>query len=123
MSKTLTIRDVAKVVRSKNAGPFELTFDIMFETRETLDLVQSSGVLDRDKLAALYGISDDAIVTLQFFEPALAFKMTIRRPRPQGSIGETDTFGAQQHAPLLGIELPTWLGHNRTQLSEPERQE
>lgn len=112
MAKPLTLRDVAKVVRSKNAGPFELTFDVMFETRELFDLVKTSGVLTPETLAALYNVAPDSIVTFQFIEPALAFKMTLRRPRPQGSIGETDTFGAQQHAPLLGIELPDWLGHN-----------
>ncbi len=101
-----TLRDLAKVVRSKNAGPFELTFDVMFETREVFDLVQSSGVITLEALAKLYSVAEADVVTFQFFEPALAFKFTIRRPRPQGSIGETDTFGAQQHAPLLGIEIP-----------------
>ncbi len=112
MPKSRTLRDLAKVVRSKNAGPFELTFDVMFETREIFDLIQSSNVLTREKLAAIYCISEDAILTFQFIEPALAFKMTIRRPGPQGSIGETDTFGAQQHVPLLDIMLPDWAGHN-----------
>ena len=34
---------------------------------------------------------------------SLPSKLTLRRPCPQGSAGETDTFGAQQHAPLLGL--------------------
>lgn len=41
-----------------------------------------------------------------FFEPALAFKFTIKRSGGQGSIGERDTFGAQQHAPLLSVQIP-----------------
>ena len=31
---------------------------------------------------------------------------TIRRLIPSGEIGDTDVYGAQQHAPLLVLELP-----------------
>ena len=43
-----------------------------------------------------------------FFDPALAYKFTLRRPARsvQGSIGENDTFGTQQHASLLDVEIP-----------------
>ncbi len=100
-----TIRDLAKVVRSKNAGPFELTFDVMFEDRATYDRVKASGAITHASLARIYAIEEDAITNVQFFDPALAFKLTIKRPTAQGSVGETDTFGAQQHAPLLGIVI------------------
>ncbi len=107
-----TLRELAKVVRSKNSGPFELTFDVMFNSREVYERVQASGVVTRAALAQLYGVADEDVTNFQFFDPALAFKLTIKRPRPQGSIGETDTFGAQQHAPLLSIGIPEWVGHN-----------
>ena len=51
----------------------------------------------------LYQLQSDDIIVLMFFEPALAWKCTFKRPWPQGSIGERDTFGAQMHAPLLSI--------------------
>ena len=44
-----------------------------------------------------------------FFDPARAFKLTLRRNWAQGSVGERDTFGAQQHAPLLDIMIPSRL--------------
>lgn len=28
------LKDIAEVIRSKNAGPYELTFDIIFSSRE-----------------------------------------------------------------------------------------
>jgi len=31
------LSEIAKVCKSKNAGPFEVTIDIMFETREMYD--------------------------------------------------------------------------------------
>ncbi len=102
----VTLRELAKIVRSKNAGPFELTFDVMFETDHVYRQVKSSGAITREALAALYGVADQDITNFQFFDPALAFKLTIRRMRPQGSVGETDTFGAQQHAPLLAFRIP-----------------
>lgn len=105
MRNVPTIRDLAKLVRSKNAGPFELTFDVMFDDAERYRMVKDSGAVTRESLARAYAIDPDAITNFQFFDPALAFKLTIRRPRPQGSIGETDTFGAQQHAPLLALEV------------------
>ncbi|WP_293881287.1 DUF4387 domain-containing protein [Sphingomonas sp.] len=105
MRNVPTIRDLAKLVRSKNAGPFELTFDVMFDDAERYRMVKESGAVTRETLARAYAIDPGSITNFQFFDPALAFKLTIRRPRPQGSIGETDTFGAQQHAPLLALEV------------------
>lgn len=105
MTSQPTLRDLAKLVRSKNAGPFELTFDVMFDDEARYRLVKDSGSVTRASLAQAYGIAEERITNFQFFDPALAFKLTIRRPRAQGSIGETDTFGAQQHAPLLALEI------------------
>ena len=36
-----------------------------------------------------------------YFDPAKAVKITIVRPIPSGSLGETDVYGAQQHSPLI----------------------
>jgi hypothetical protein len=106
MSAPQTLRELARIVRSKNSGPFELTFDVMFETQDIFERVRDSGAVTRASLSALYGVKEDQVTNFQFFEPALAFKLTLRRPRPQGAAGETDTFGAQQHAPLLGLLIP-----------------
>lgn len=105
MRNAPTLRDLAKLVRSKNAGPFELTFDVMFDHAERYRMVRDSGAVTRSTLARAYAIDEAMITNVQFFDPALALKLTIRRPRAQGSIGETDTFGAQQHAPLLSLEI------------------
>ena len=39
------LRDIAKVVRSKNAGPFEITLDIIFKSKEDFDAFKLSGVI------------------------------------------------------------------------------
>ncbi|CAK7222019.1 hypothetical protein SBRCBS47491_004725 [Sporothrix bragantina] len=105
----LTIADVASVVRSKNAGPFEITLDVIFDDLALYAHVRDSEVLTRDRIRGLYRLArDDDIVALQFFGPALGWKCTYKRPtsQPQGSVGERDTFGAQLHAPLLSIPVP-----------------
>jgi len=104
------LKDLAQVIRSKNAGPFEITFDVMFTDPATYALVRDSAVLTRARIAELYRISDAEITYCDFFEPALAFKATIIRRGDQGGVGERDTFGAQQHAPLLELAIPNPKG-------------
>ncbi|KAH7155944.1 hypothetical protein EDB81DRAFT_644842 [Dactylonectria macrodidyma] len=104
----LTIADVAAVVRSKNAGPYEITLDVIFDDAALYRHVRDSRVLDRAVIRKLYQLADGDITTCMFYEPALGWKFTFKRPesQPQGSVGERDTFGAQLHAPLLDIEVP-----------------
>ena len=101
-----TLRQLAKVVRSKNSGPFEITFDVIFDTDERYEQVKQSGILTEALICRLYSVTPDDIVTLMFFDPARAFKLTLKRAWAQGTVGERDTFGAQQHAPLLSVEIP-----------------
>ncbi|KAF4867656.1 hypothetical protein CGCSCA1_v013198 [Colletotrichum siamense] len=96
-----TMRDVASVVRSKNSGPFELTFDIMFDDEKHYQRVKRANVLTNETIKTLYQIQDEDIVVNMYFDPALAWKCTIRRPWAQGSVGERDTLGTAQHAPLF----------------------
>ena len=98
--------DWAKVLRSKNAGPFELTFDIMFADAESYECVKRSGVINADLFAKLYGVPIEGVLSVHAFDPALSFKATIARPISSGTAGDSDVFGAQQHAPLLDVEIP-----------------
>ncbi len=105
-SQSSTLRDLAKVVRSKNSGPFEITFDVIFDDAPLYERVKESGVLTEALICKLYNVAREDIVVMMFFDPARAFKLTLKRSWAQGSVGERDTFGAQQHAPLLTVEIP-----------------
>ena len=99
------IRDLADVCKSKNAGPFDLTVDIVFGDAETFERVRASGVLCADLFARLYSVSpEDVLFTA--YEPGRAFKASFPRLVPSGDIGDTDVYGAQQHAPVLDVEIP-----------------
>lgn len=104
--KTVPITQLAKVIRSKNAGPYELTLDIIFRDQASYDVAAKSKVINAENIAKLYRITTDKVISVVEFPQALAIKATIVRPRPSGALGETDVYGAQQHAPLLNIEIP-----------------
>lgn len=104
--KTKKLVDLAKTIRSKNAGTDKITFDIIFREKENYELVKKSGVLTRQTMAKLFNIPDERISDFLEFDPAYAIKFTIRRREPSGSPGESDIFGCQQYPPLLDIEVP-----------------
>ncbi len=103
---TVPLSDLAKTIRSKNAGPDRITFDVIFRDRETYDRVRRSGVLSRDAVCRLYGIPAARLTDHVEFEPAFAIKFTIARLQPSGSAGDGDIFGSQQYGPLLGVSVP-----------------
>ena len=98
--------DLAKTIRSKNAGVDRITFDIIFADRATYERVRRSGVLSRDAICRIFGIAAERITDCVEFDPALAIKFTIRRSIPSGSPGDGDIFGSQQYGPLLDLVIP-----------------
>lgn len=99
------LKDIAKACKSKNAGPFDITLDIMFDDPVLFEKVRATGVINSDLIAKLYGVEPSDILFTEYV-PALAWKATLPRLVPSGAIGDTDIYGAQQHAPLLDIEIP-----------------
>lgn len=102
----MKLKELAKVIRSKNSGPFELTFDIIFDNPTDYQTFIDSKVLTKETFANLYHIKPEDIITFEQFDPAFGVKITIPRPWPQGSVGESDMHGSQQYAPLLTLEIP-----------------
>ncbi|HEX4202963.1 MAG TPA: DUF4387 domain-containing protein [Ktedonobacteraceae bacterium] len=105
----MKLADLATLIRSKNAGPFFLTFDILFENEEHYQLVKTSQCLNAQVFAAFYACP---VETVRFFvyDHARAFKFSIPRPLPQGDLGDGDLHGGQQFPPLMNIEIPLPAG-------------
>lgn len=103
--QTVRLADLAKTIRSKNAGVDRITFDIIFRNERLYRAVLASGAVTREAVLALFGIAPERLTDFVAFDPAFAIKFTIARERPSGSPGDGDIFGAQQYAPLLGIEV------------------
>lgn len=100
------LNELAKTIRSKNAGVDKITFDVIFRDRENYERVKRTRVLTRESIAKLYKIQDSRISDFVEYDPGCAIKFTIYRLTPSGSAGDGDIFGAQQYAPLLDLEVP-----------------
>jgi hypothetical protein len=99
------IRDLAVICRSKNANPFLLTLDMVFPDRETFEKVRSSGVINKALISQLYLVGEEDVMLVEF-APANAIKATIPRLHGSGAVEDSDVYGAQQHGPLMDVEIP-----------------
>ena len=97
------LKDVAAVVRSKNAGPYELTLDVLLRSEEMFRKMRDTDVINKKTIAQLYRLREEDVLSIIYFPNALAIKATIVRPLPSGALGERDVYGAQQHAPLANF--------------------
>lgn len=96
---------LTKLIRSKNAGPFELTFDIMFADEASFRRVRDSGALAAERVAPLFRLPAEKV---RYFEHqgAMAIKVSIPRPAFSGDVNDTDVFGGQFHSPLVRLVIP-----------------
>ena len=99
MSK-VPLTELASVIRSKNAGPYELTLDVFFKTAAVYERAKSRDLISTGLVKRLYGVTDEQIVGIVWVDAVRAVKVTIARAVPSGDPADTDTYGAQQHAPL-----------------------
>lgn len=96
---------LTKLIRSKNAGPFELTFDIMFKDYDSFRHVLDSGVLAKEKIAELYQVNVQEVRYFQV-EGLRTIKITIPRKVFSGDVKDTDIYGGQFHGPLVKLLVP-----------------
>jgi hypothetical protein len=118
-----TLGDISKLLRSKNAGPFEITLDVMFDWEAEYELVKRSGLLSAPSVAKLFGISEEGIVWNGFFDQAMAYKVTIPRlrngkPTASGGYMENDVHASQQYFGFMNLALPDKLVKNWNTLQQ-----
>ncbi len=102
------LSELASVFRSKNAGPFQVTIDLIFTDEATFKRVTNSGVVSCETVAQLYQIDADKVRVVPYAR-AKAIKVTLPRlwgRSGAGSPGDRDVYGAQQHGPLMDLEIP-----------------
>jgi len=101
----IALGELASVVRSKNAGPFQITIDVMFASERDYRRVLGSGVINAAMVAARYRIPASEVDIVPF-DRVWAIKITIPRrfaSRGSGSAADRDVYGAQQHGPLVDV--------------------
>ncbi|MBP6851888.1 MAG: DUF4387 family protein [Rhodoferax sp.] len=93
---------LAQVVRSKNAGPTQLTIDVFFNDAQAFAQAACSENLSQAAVAALYEHPPGDVQ--RYLLPSIhAIKYAMPRRIVAGNPGDGDVYGAQQHAALLGV--------------------
>jgi hypothetical protein len=100
----MKLQDFAQVVRSKNAGPRRFTLDVIFRDDADYRRGVQSGALTSEKIAPLYGVAANAVTVINY-PLGRAIKIVVPRKIMSGDPGDRDVYGAQQHTPLLELEL------------------
>jgi hypothetical protein len=103
----MKLSDLVSVLRSKNAGPFLTTLDLLFKDQESYEALKASGLLSEERIVRAYGISPEEMVGIYFVDAIRAVKITMRKPagKASGDLECTDVFGAQQHIPISNLDL------------------
>lgn len=100
---TVTVGDLARIITSKNAGPYSLTIDVFFDTEEQYWRAKASGAVSQQRIAAAYEISIQKVRVIAFSDAALGLKITMDREISADDFRSTDTYGAQQHMPIVEL--------------------
>ena len=100
-----SLSELTSVLRSKNAGALLCTLDLMFANQETYERVRDCDAINSERIASLYNVSQNQVSIIPY-DVAYAIKITVPRLVPSGNFGDTDIYGAQQHGPLLDIQIP-----------------
>src|SRR5262249_32865945 len=100
----MQLQDFAQVVRSKNAGPRRITLDVIFGSDADYQRATQSEALTAEKIAPLYGVAGDAGTVINY---PLGRAIQVRGEGQMMSGGARDraVYGAQQHTPLLRLEI------------------
>lgn len=94
--------DYTKILRSKNAGPLFITFDLIFHNNG--DMCYISERLTKEHIAKAYDIPVEKIDII-VYSVVNSIKITFPRKNISGSLADTDIYGCQQHVPLSNIEI------------------
>lgn len=94
--------DYTKILRSKNAGPLYITFDLIFSSRQNMEYVAQR--LKKEDIATAYG-TDPGKIEIISYEVVNSIKITFPRKTVSGNLDDNDIYGCQQHTPLANIEI------------------
>jgi len=113
----VSIREAARMIRSRNAGAFLISIDFVFRNRALYEVAVRDNVFDRDWIARAYTLRPEDVAVIPH-DPSCAIKVTIPRQAPSGDPRDTDIDSSQQYVPLLALELTPAA---RPLLAAPER--
>lgn len=98
------LRDVARYVRSKNAGPFWVTVDVFCDDQGSYETLCAAPALGAVAIAELYGVGSNH-VRIFHDDNLKVIKISFPRPIAQGSTLDVDSHAGQQFVPLLSVAV------------------
>ena len=98
------VKDIATYVRSKNAGPFWVTFEIFCGDDESYNKIKHSPNVSKEKVGELYGVDPEKIKEF-VIDTIRVIKYSYPRPKPSGHKYENDMHSGQQYIRLADLEI------------------
>ena len=102
----MELQDIARTIRSKNAGAFMITVEIIFDDLKWYNYVKNNGLITRKVLAEAYNVDESWVLDFNYYDPGLGIKANFKRQFPSGGPNESDVYGCQQYTPLLTLHIP-----------------
>ena len=100
----MRLYDIVDVIRSKNAGPFTLTLDLIFKKDEDFERVLNAPIFNSKHIAEIYKVNASE-VKIHPFKRINGIKISMPRSISSGAPGDNDVYGSQQHLPLANLEI------------------
>jgi hypothetical protein len=102
----MKLQKLARTIRSKNAGSFLITVEIIFDRKDYYESIKENNLITVDTIASAYQVPSEEIIDFVYYDPGLGIKANFKRIIPSGGPFESDVYGCQQYAPLLDLEVP-----------------
>ncbi len=96
----VTLREVCRQVRSKNAGPFWVTIDVFFDGQGSYARYKDASALSAEAIGLIYGADPGQVKRFEVDSLAV-LKISSPRRSPQGGVVERDMHSGQQYVRLL----------------------
>lgn len=100
------LKDMASIIRSKNAGVSVLSYDIFFNSVTEYHHALASGIFNPTSIASILNRKPSDIVGCYRVDSCMAIKISCYRDILSGAPGTRDVFGAQQQMPLTQLKIP-----------------
>jgi hypothetical protein len=98
------VKDIARYVRSKNAGPFWATIEIFCDDDESYNKIKNSPRVTKEKVAELYRVKGGEVKAF-YVDSLRVIKFSYPRPLPSGHKYENDMHTGQQYIRLAETEV------------------
>ena len=93
------------MIRSRNAGSFLVSIDVIFQDEATYRRALEHNVFDPVRIGELYRLPPDSVQVIPH-EITYGIKVTMPRQVPSGAVNDSDIDSAQSYVPLLALSVP-----------------